>query len=125
MSFADAAQRHREADGSLRQSRLIGVEDDARVEQSGRFEGIFFAEIGADQQRPVAVDGIAIDRQAVDLSEAAEQQLFDVPVALGERGGDALQLPAKRLIVEREDALDDSLRPRVILVRERPEGLRR
>ena len=109
MSFADAAQRHGEADGSRRQSRLIGVKDDAGIEQGRRFERIFLAEIGADQQRPVAADGIAIDREAVDLAEATEQHVFDVEVAFGQRRDDALQLPGELFIVERQDTLRDPL----------------
>ena len=49
MPFADRAKTEDEATAAFRRTGLIGMGDDARIEQRRRFEGIFVQEIGADQ----------------------------------------------------------------------------
>ena len=49
MPLADRAQAEDEAPAAFRRAGLIGMGDDARVEQRRRFEGIFVQEIGADE----------------------------------------------------------------------------
>ena len=49
MPFADGAKAQDEATAALRRARLIGMGDDARIEQRRRFEGILVQEIGSDQ----------------------------------------------------------------------------
>ena len=49
MPFADRAQAQDEAAPAFRRAGLIGMGDDARIEQRRGFEGIFVQKIGADQ----------------------------------------------------------------------------
>ena len=49
MSFADGAQAQDEAKPAFRRAGLIGMRDDARIEQGRGLEGIFVQEIRADQ----------------------------------------------------------------------------
>ena len=49
MPLADPAQRQDEADRAVRAVALVGMGDDAGVEQRGGFERIFGAAIAADQ----------------------------------------------------------------------------
>ena len=57
MPFADRAQAEDEATSAFRRAGLIGMGDDARIEQRRRFEGIFVQEIGADQLALVLGEG--------------------------------------------------------------------
>src|SRR4029077_1335545 len=49
MPFPDRTQAQDEAPPTLWRAGLIGMSDDARIEQRCRFEGILVQEIGADQ----------------------------------------------------------------------------
>ena len=50
MSFPGGAQAENKPQRAGRQTRLIGVRNDRRIEQGGGFQGVFGQEIGADQQ---------------------------------------------------------------------------
>ena len=49
MAFAHSAQTENEPAAAGRRAGLVGMGNDARIEQCRRFEGIFVQEIGADQ----------------------------------------------------------------------------
>ena len=49
MPFPDGAKAEDEAEPAFRRAGLIGMGDDARIEQCRRFEGIFMHKVGTDQ----------------------------------------------------------------------------
>ncbi len=80
--FAHGAQGQDHAHSALRQARLIRMGDDGRVHQGGGGEGIFVAEIGADQFLAGLADvAVQIEGRA-HLLEPVQEHLARLPVPL-------------------------------------------
>ena len=91
MSFPGGAQAENEPQSAGRQTGLIGVRNDGRIEQRGGFQRVFGQEIGADQQLPLFGDFLIGRQQLADLFEAFQEELANLLVPLGEFGGDFIQ----------------------------------
>ncbi len=91
VSFPSGAQAENEPQRAGRQTGLVGVRHDGRIEQGGGFQRVFGQEIGADQQ-PSLFGHFLIRRQRLaDLFEAFQEDVADLLVPLGELGGDSVQ----------------------------------
>ena len=88
MSLADSAERQHEPHIAFRRARLVGVDYHARIEQRRTLEGIFLAEIRADQERLATVDCAGVDQQPVHFMISAQENRFDVAMPLGQSGYD-------------------------------------
>ena len=96
----------------LRRAHLVGVRNDAGVEQGGGLERILLAEIGADQVRLVVADRTGRNHQAVYLVETAQQHIFDAAMPIRQAGDDTRQFFAYFGLVEIKHAVGQALRPR-------------
>ena len=85
------------------------MSNDARIEQSRCFEGIFFAEIGADQERLIVRDRAMVDEQTVHFMEASLKDVSHVTVAIGEVGGHLVEFRPKARVIERKNAVRNTL----------------
>ena len=110
MPFADRAKTEDEAAAAFRRAGLIGMRDDARIEQRRRFEGIFVQKIGADQ---LALDlgETRMRRKGVFHLVGARlegrQQVAMAALEVLEHIG---QLAGRHLGIERQHPLDDMVR---------------
>ncbi len=111
MPFPDRAKAEDEAAPAFRRAGLIGMGDDARIEQRRRFEGIFVEKIGPDQ---LALDlgETRVRRKGVfHLVGARLEGRQKIAVAALEILKDIGQLAGCHLGIERQDPVDDMVRP--------------
>ncbi len=63
-------------------------------------------------------DGAPVDDQPIHFAKATEEDLLDVAMTIAKRGGNFLELIVKLGVVQTQNAIDDALGARMILVRE-------
>ena len=81
MSFADGAKAQDESTAVLRRAGLVGVPDDAWVEQSRRFKRILMKKIGADQAALRLIQfGMWLER-LFHLRRTRFEEIEQIPVA--------------------------------------------
>ena len=81
MSFADGAKAQDESTAVLRRSGLVGVPDDAWIEQSRRFKRILMKKIGADQAALRLIQfGMRLER-IFHIRGARLEEIEQIPVA--------------------------------------------
>ena len=114
MPFPDGAKAEDEATPAFRRAGLIGMRDDARIEQRRRFEGIFVQKIGADQLA-LCLGESGMRREGIFHFVGARlegrQQVAVAALEILEHVG---QLGGHRLGIERQDPVDDVVRPGLV-----------
>ena len=114
MSFSDGAKTKDETATALRGTGLVRMRDDAWIEQRGCLERVFVQKIRPDQ--------LALDRGEARMGRKRDFHLAgarlegreEVAVATLKVLEDVGQLAACHLGIEREDALDNMVRPRLV-----------
>ena len=76
------------------------MRDNARVEQGGGFEGIFFAEECSDQGRYVWIYLAVVELETIHLMKPARQDLPDIAVSFRQVGHDARRFIGKRGLIQ-------------------------
>ena len=107
MSFPGGAQAENKSQRAGRQTRLVRVRNDGRIEQGSGFQGVFGQEIGADQQPSLFGEFLIRRQRLADLFEAFQKEFADLLVPLGELSGDFVQQRADPVFRERHDPGDD------------------
>ena len=113
MPFADGAKAQDEPAAILRRAGLVGMPDDARIEQGRRLERILVQKIGADQPALRLVQyGMRLER-LLHLGGARLEDVEQVPVAAFEVLQHFGQLPRGGFGLEPKNPVDDmvGLRP--------------
>ena len=111
MPFPDRAKTQDEATPAFRRTGLIRMGDDARIEQRRRLEGIFMHEIGADQLALHLGENDMSSKGVFHFVGTRLERLQQVAVAALEILENIGQLVGCRLGIERQDPLDDMVRP--------------
>ena len=117
MPLAHASQGKNESERVFRYSRLIRMQDDARIEKRCCLIGIFVAKMGTDQERLFMGDLAITDDDAINLVEPPQKQGRNLTMPSREIIKNALQLLVERCWVERQDAVGDALRTWLIRYR--------
>ena len=108
MAFANRAEGKKEAQFSGLDAFLIGMGDGAWIHESRGAEGIFMAEIGADQQF-VAFAELFVDLQiAGNLVVALEEHRADFAMAVFEIAENECELGLAGAVVHLAHRLDDA-----------------
>ena len=83
-----------------------------RVEQRGRLERVFLAEIGTDQMRLIRADRGRRNRKPVYVLKPPQENAFDVPVMSAQTRHDSVQFFGDFGWIEPQYPIDNSLRAR-------------
>jgi hypothetical protein len=111
MSFSDRAQAQDETPRSHRRPGLIRMSDDARIEQGRRLERILIQEIGADEL-PLGLRESHMRREGIfHFVGACLENRQQVAMATLEVVEDLDEQAGSRFRVERQDPIDDVIRP--------------
>jgi hypothetical protein len=114
MPFADSAQAQNKSTAILRRTRLVGVADDARVEQGRRLERVFVKKIRANQAAPRLVQcGMRLER-LFHFRGTGLENLKQIPVAALEILQHLRQLPGGSLGLELKYPIDNMIGPSLI-----------
>jgi len=88
--------------------------DDARIEQCRRFEGIFVHEIGAHQPSLRLCEGRMGSKRLFHFIGARLEYLEQISMATLKVLENFGQLFVSRFRIERQDSIDDVIRPRLV-----------
>ena len=114
MPFADGAQAQNESTAIRRRAGLVGVPDDARIEQGRRLERILMKEIRTDQAALRLVQfGMGLER-LLHFRCARLADLEQVPVTTIEIFEHAGQLLLNGIGIKPENPIDDVVGPSLI-----------
>ena len=114
MAFADGAQTQDEATAIFRRASLVGVSDDARVEQGRRFERVFVQKIRADQAALGVIQfGVRFQR-VFHFRGARLEDIDQIPVAAFEIVEHIAQLLCGGFGIEPQDPVNDMIGPYLI-----------
>jgi len=106
VAFTRGAQAENKPQRARRQTSLVRVRYDGRIEQGSGFQRVLREEIGADQEPPSF--GYVLKRQRLaHLFEALEEELADLLVALRKLSGYFGQQLPSAVFRERHDPGDD------------------
>ena len=111
MPFPDGAKTQDEATPAFRRTRLVRVRDDARIEQRRRLERIFMHKIGADQLALHLGKNNMSSKGVFHFLGTRLECLQQVAVATLKILKNIAELVGRRLGIERQDPLDDMVRP--------------
>src|SRR5271169_5917609 len=114
MTFPDSAKAQDEATTALRCTGLIRMGDDARIEQCRRFEGIFVQKIGSDQLTLYPGENRMCRKGVFHFFGARLESTQEIAVAVLEMLKDIRQLTGRHLGIERQNSINDMVRPRLI-----------
>ncbi len=117
MALPDRADAENEPATALGRAGLIGMEDDARVEQGRRLEGILEHEIRADELALRRRDGGVGRERVADLFGAGFEPGEGVAMPIAEDIRHLRQLTGGGTGVERQDPLDQPAETGLDLVR--------
>ena len=107
VALTNGAQAEHETQGAVGQIGLVRAGDDARVEEGGRFERVFLAEIGTDQQL-ARLTQFGVTRQPVgNILEPAHKVPVKPRMPPIEIIADLTPLQGHFLFGHREDPSDD------------------
>ena len=101
MPFSDGAETQDKAVPAFRRTRLVGMGDNARIEQCRRFEGIFVQKIGADQLPLYLAENSMSGKGVLHFIGACLENLQQITMAAFEIFEDIGQLAGRRLGVKR------------------------
>ena len=114
MTFADSTQAQDEPAPSLGCAGLVGVPDDARIEQGRGFERILVKKVGTDQVAlRFAQHGMRL-QGTFHLNRARIEDLEQVPVAALEIVEHVLQLLIGSVLIEPQHSADDMIGARLV-----------
>ncbi len=107
MPFTGGAETEDHARLSLQQIVLLGIDDDRRIEEGGRFDGIFHGKTRSEQEFPF----LGQFRRRIDITndplEIFDQDRADVLVAVGKILERLLEQSLDQSFVQGQDARDD------------------
>ena len=107
MAFADGTKAEDEAQAAFRRAGLIGMRDDARIEQRRRLERIFVQKIGADELPLDLRERGMVGQGLFHLVGACLEGLQQVAVTAEEILQHIGQLTGRCIGVERQNPFDD------------------
>lgn len=114
MPFSNGTQAEDEATTAFWRTGLVRVDDDARIEQRSGLERVFVHEVGANQlPLNLGEDGVVGERILHLIRTCFElcQQVAMTSLKVLQNIGELLRC---RFGVERENAVDDVVRPRLV-----------
>lgn len=111
MPFPDCAKAQDEATTACRRTGLIRMGDDAWIEQCRGFEGILVQEVGSDQLALYLAEGGMSKKGVFHFVGTRLECRQQVAVATLEILEDIGQLVGSHLGIERQDTVDDMVRP--------------
>ena len=101
MPFSDGTETQDEAVPAFRRTRLVGMGNNARIEQCRRFEGIFVQKIGADQLPLYLAETCMSGKGVLHFIGAGLENLQQVAVAALKIFEDIGQLAGRCLGIKR------------------------
>jgi hypothetical protein len=112
--FTDGAKAEEKTPAAGGRSGLVGMPDNARIEERGRLEGIFVQKICADeallQQRKFAMNGQGIFHLSRAIFKRREKVVMTAVEVIENVG----EHDFSRFNTQAQDAVDDMVRPRLI-----------
>lgn len=111
MPFTDGAQAQNETAATLGRAGLIGMPDDARVEQGRRLERILVKKISTDQAALREIQCGMRRERVFHLCGARSENFEQIPVTALEIFQHVAQLLCRRFGIEPENPVDDMVRP--------------
>src|SRR5258705_2521431 len=111
MPLSNRTQAQYEASSALRRPGLIGVSNNARIEQRGRLERILVEEIGAHQSALFPCESGVRREGFFHFIGTRLEYLKQITVAALEILEDLGQLVSSGFWIERHDSVDDVIRP--------------
>src|SRR5260370_202573 len=114
MPFADGAKAQDEPTAILRRAGLVGVSDDARIEQGRRLERVFMKKIRTEQPALRLVQFGMRRERAFHLSGARLEDIEQIPVTTLEIFEHLVQLLCGGFGIELKDPIDDMACPNLV-----------
>ena len=114
MPFAHSPKAQDESTSPLRRAGLVGMADDARIEQGRRFERVLVKEIGSDQAALRLVQDGMRRQRLFHLRGARLEGLEQVPVTILEVLEHFGELPRGSPGLEPKNPADDMVGPSLI-----------
>src|SRR5579864_3789436 len=114
MPFADGAKAQDEPTALVRRAGLIGMPDDARIEQGRRLERVLVQKIRTDQAALRLIQFRMRLERLFHVLGAPLENLEQVSVAAGEILEHLIQLLRGRIGIEAKNPVDDTVGPRLI-----------
>ncbi len=122
MAFANGAERQDEAHRAVGHTRLIRVGHDTGIEERGGLVSVFLAEIGSDQQCPVADDRRVIADYALYLCVTLGEDGLHLCMVAGKVAHEIVQLDRDCRIAQFHHPTGDPLGAGVVAIRPRHIG---
>src|SRR5690349_9001072 len=114
MSFADGTKAQNESTAVVRRAGLIGVPDDARIEQGRRLERVLMKKIRADQAALRLIQLRMRLERFFHVRGAGLEDLKQVSVTAFEIFEHVAQLSCGGIGIEPKNSLDDMVGPRLV-----------
>jgi len=114
VTFTDCSETQNVSAPTLGRSGLVGVANDARVEQGRCFERIFVEKIGTDQLALYFAEYNMGCEGGFHFGGSLFEYLQQVPVAAIEIFEHVVQLTFRGLGIEPENPVDDMVRSRLV-----------
>src|ERR1041384_2986919 len=114
MPFAHSAQAQDESATVLRRARLVGIADDARIEQGRRLERVFMKKIRANQATPRLIQCDMRLKCLFHFCSTGLENLKQIPMTALEIFEYFRQLPGGSLGLELKNPINNAFGPRLI-----------